>query len=107
MTTPDGNPEKPFDVSQLVVAAGASYVARYSVYHVRQLIKALKDAFQHRDSLLSRRSLPVRCNTAAQRFAHGDRDARLFQRAVRAYRSRPHHDPGQLQDKILIGEFVA
>jgi len=47
MTTPEGNPDQPFDLSQLVIAAGASYVARYSVYHVRRLIRAIKAALQH------------------------------------------------------------
>jgi 2-oxoglutarate ferredoxin oxidoreductase subunit beta len=46
-TTPEGNPERPFDLCQLVLSAGASYVARYSVYHARQLIRSIKAALQH------------------------------------------------------------
>lgn len=45
-TTPWGNQEPPFDLSKLVAAAGAKYVARYSVTQVRHLIKALKTALQ-------------------------------------------------------------
>lgn len=41
-TTPDGNLEPPFDLCQLVKAAGSSYVARYSVIQTRPLISALK-----------------------------------------------------------------
>ena len=47
MTTPAGNPEPPFDLARLVAAAGASYVARYSVWHVRPLISSIKKALQH------------------------------------------------------------
>jgi 2-oxoglutarate/2-oxoacid ferredoxin oxidoreductase subunit beta len=47
-TTPDGNPDRPFDLCRLVEAAGATYVARYSVYHVRPLIRALKEALGHK-----------------------------------------------------------
>ena len=47
VTTPAGNPEPPFDLARLVAAAGASYVARYSVWHVRQLIASIKKALQH------------------------------------------------------------
>lgn len=47
-TTPEGNRESPFDLCRLVAAAGATYVARHSVYHIRPLIRILKRAFQHR-----------------------------------------------------------
>ena len=46
LTTPWGNQEPPFDLSRLVAAAGAKYVARYSVTQIRLLIKAIKTALQ-------------------------------------------------------------
>jgi 2-oxoglutarate ferredoxin oxidoreductase subunit beta len=46
-TTPAGNLEPPFDLSRLVAAAGATYVARYSVWHIRPLIRSIKRALQH------------------------------------------------------------
>jgi 2-oxoglutarate ferredoxin oxidoreductase subunit beta len=48
LTTPMGNPDRPFDLAQLVAAAGATYVARYSVWHVRPLIASLKKALLHK-----------------------------------------------------------
>ncbi len=47
-TTPRGNEEPPFDLCKLVEGAGASFVARYSVYHIRPLIRTLKDALLHK-----------------------------------------------------------
>lgn len=47
LTTPAGNPERPFDLARLVTAAGATYVARYSVWHVRPLIASIQKALQH------------------------------------------------------------
>jgi 2-oxoglutarate ferredoxin oxidoreductase subunit beta len=47
LTTPAGNPDRPFDLAQLVAAAGATYVARYSVWHVRPLIASIKEALLH------------------------------------------------------------
>jgi len=47
LTTPGGNPERPFDLARLVAAAGATYVARYSVWHIRPLIRSIKRALQH------------------------------------------------------------
>ncbi len=43
-TTPYGNPEPAFDCARLVVAAGASYVARWTTYHVFNLLKSMKEA---------------------------------------------------------------
>ncbi|MBT9164224.1 MAG: 2-oxoglutarate oxidoreductase subunit KorB [candidate division WS2 bacterium] len=47
-TTPSGNPEKSFDICSLVMGAGATYVARGTVYHVHQLIKLIKEAINHK-----------------------------------------------------------
>lgn len=43
-TTPYGTFENPFDISQLVIAAGASFVAKWTTYHVRQLTASIKKA---------------------------------------------------------------
>jgi len=45
-TTPYGAAEKPFNLPNLAEAAGAVYVARWTVYHVRQLTKAIKEAMR-------------------------------------------------------------
>ncbi len=46
-TTPQGNPDRSFDLVKLVAAAGATYVARYSVWHIRPLVSSLKRALLH------------------------------------------------------------
>ncbi len=43
-TTPYGNFEFPFNLPYLVSASGASYVARWTVLHIRQLEKAIAEA---------------------------------------------------------------
>jgi len=45
-TTPYGTFENPFDISGLVMAAGASFVARWTTYHPRQLTASIKKAIQ-------------------------------------------------------------
>ena len=45
-TTPFGNIEEPFNLPYLAESAGAVYVARWTTFHVRQSIKAMKDAIQ-------------------------------------------------------------
>ncbi len=47
-TTPYGNFEKPLDVVELAMAAGATYVARWTTFHVRQLEKSILEALLHK-----------------------------------------------------------
>ena len=43
-TTPYGNFEPPFNLPHLAAASGATYVARWTVLHIRQLDKAIAEA---------------------------------------------------------------
>ncbi|MFC2062883.1 thiamine pyrophosphate-dependent enzyme [Chloroflexota bacterium] len=45
-TTGEGSPYHPFDACRLVMAAGGTYAARYSVAHPLLLIKGIKKALQ-------------------------------------------------------------
>ena len=43
-TTPFGNPDSPFNLPLMAYAAGASYVARWTILHVRDLTNAINEA---------------------------------------------------------------
>ena len=45
-TTPYDNAEYPMQIAELLVAAGANYVARWTTFHVRALTAAMKAALQ-------------------------------------------------------------
>ena len=45
-TSPWGSDEPPFDLGRLVNGAGAKFVARHTVFQIRQLIKTLTDALR-------------------------------------------------------------
>ncbi len=47
-TTPWGNPEPPVRAAELVAAAGATYVGRWTTYHLRQLLESFKILLRHR-----------------------------------------------------------
>lgn len=47
-TAPHRNIEPPFKVADLVKAAGAGYVARWTTYHVFKLQTAIKEAISHK-----------------------------------------------------------
>jgi 2-oxoglutarate ferredoxin oxidoreductase subunit beta len=46
-TTPFGNVEKPFDICQLAITAGATFVSRWSPAKPLRAIKSIKNALQH------------------------------------------------------------
>ena len=47
-TAPYSNIDHDFDVAELSTAAGASFVARTTTYHARQMIDLIKQAIQHK-----------------------------------------------------------
>jgi len=47
-TAPFGNIDEAFDIVQLAQAAGASFVARTTTYHVTSMIKILEEAIEHK-----------------------------------------------------------
>jgi 2-oxoglutarate ferredoxin oxidoreductase subunit beta len=46
-SAPHGNPEEPFDACKLAIAAGATFVARWTNSHPRQLTKVFVEAIEH------------------------------------------------------------
>jgi len=46
-TAPYGNIDRDFDIAKLAIAAGATYSARGSVYHVQQTIKLIENGIRH------------------------------------------------------------
>ena len=47
-TTPLGNPDTPFNLPHLAWAAGASYVARWTILHTRDLTTAINEAIMRK-----------------------------------------------------------
>ncbi|MBI5594088.1 MAG: 2-oxoacid:ferredoxin oxidoreductase subunit beta [Deltaproteobacteria bacterium] len=47
-TTPRGNPDTPFSLPLLAFAAGATYVARWTILHTRDLTKSIEEALNRR-----------------------------------------------------------
>ncbi|MFH1491010.1 MAG: 2-oxoacid:ferredoxin oxidoreductase subunit beta [Pseudomonadota bacterium] len=47
-TTPAGNPEAPFNLPLLAYASGATYVARWTILHTRDLTEAIEEALLKR-----------------------------------------------------------
>ena len=103
-TTPHGNVEPPFDVASLVAAAGATYVARWTTYHVFDLVKAIKAALSHRG--FSFVEVVGQCTTsyakAVGKRSAGDFLADYKARAVRVKKAA-ELSSAELEDRIVVG----
>ncbi len=103
-TTPHGNIEPPFDVSSLVAAAGASYVARWTTYQVVDLVKSFKEALAHPGFAFV--EVVAQCTTSYGK-AVGKKNAADFlqdykARSVRVAKAATMA-PEQLDGKIVVG----
>ncbi len=105
-TTPHGNVEPPFNVANLVVAAGAAYVARWTTYHVFQLMKAMQHAMTKKG--FSFIEIVSQCpeNYGRRIGLHHGTDflKRFKEQSVRIAKAREMSEE-ELQDRIVIGEL--
>jgi 2-oxoglutarate ferredoxin oxidoreductase subunit beta len=107
-TTPYGNFEEPLDVTRLVVAAGSSYVARWTTAHGEQLKDAMKKAITTRGFAFIEAASP--CPTAFGRRA-GFKDVSemlhwFLDNSVPLEKASSMAQK-DLVDKIIVGEYVS
>jgi len=107
-TTPYGNFEAPFNVPSLAVACGATYVARWTVLHVRRLEKAFREALDRKGFRVVEVIAP--CSTL---YARRNRLGTGFD-LMKFYRDHcevrhgvdPRETDIEYQEKIILGKFV-
>ena len=107
-TTPFGNIERPFDLSNLAIAAGATFVARWTTYHARSLKNSIKKAIEHKGfsfiEVISQ--CPVQYgkvigmrNDSVSMLMHYKEFAMNIKKAK-------DMSADELKDKIIVGELV-
>lgn len=105
-TAPYGNIDRNFDICNLAAAAGATYAARSTVYHVQQLVKYIEKGLQN-DGFSLVEALSV-CPTQYGRKNKLGNPVNMFNylkdKAVTVEAAK-HMSPEELEDKFLIGEF--
>jgi 2-oxoglutarate ferredoxin oxidoreductase subunit beta len=107
-TMPFGNFEPPFNLPHLVASCGASYVARWTCLHVRQLAKSMKEAIQRKGFRFIEVVAP--CSTLYARLNKLGTGFELMQ----FYHDNSEVNHGadtkdvaiRFQDKIICGKFV-
>ncbi len=107
-TAPYGNIDRNFDLCKLAVAAGATYVARGTVYHTNQLIKLIEEALMHKGfSLVDAVSI---CPTYFGRKNELSSPIEMLkwqrEHAI-SVNAAEKLSPDKLKDKFLIGKFYA
>ena len=106
-TTPYGTFENPFDLSSLVIAAGASFVARWTTYHPRQLTASLKKAIQKKG--FSFLEVITQCPVQFGKKTGSGSAVQMLQEykersiSLKEAAKLPEED---LQGKIVVGELV-
>ena len=105
-TTPYGNSEKHFEPCELANAAGATYVARSTVYHTPQMDKAIAGALEHRGFSLV--EVISNCHTYFGRLNRkGDAVSMLNsfkENSVTTARAK-NLSPQELEGKFVIGKL--
>lgn len=103
-TTPYGNVEKHFEPCELAKAAGATFVARTTVYHTPQMEKNIISAIEHRG--FSMVEVISNCHTyygRLNRLGHAMSMLRLFKEKSVMLGKAKKMTEEELQDKFVIG----
>lgn len=106
-TAPYGTTERPFDLCRLAEAAGATYVARGTVYHIRQLQRIFKNAILHKGFSLV--EVISQCPIYYGRYNEATSPAAMLrwqkENSV-SVTAAAKMSPEELAGKIVIGELV-
>ncbi len=107
VTTPFGNAENPFDICELVKGAGASFIARWTTYHPRQLVRTAKKAIQKKGFAFV--EVLSQCPVEFGRKTGMGTAVQMLEwyktKSVTVARAKDM-SPEELRDRIVVGEFV-
>ncbi len=106
-TTPYGNAEHPFSIAELIAASGASYVARWTTYHIVQLIKAMEEAIQKKGfSFIEIISQCPMNYGRALKLRSGPKLLQLFKEKSINIKKTKDLPEEELKDKFIVGTFI-
>jgi 2-oxoglutarate ferredoxin oxidoreductase subunit beta len=107
ITSPYGNAEYEFDISELVKAAGASYVARWTTYHPRQMTKSIKKGIQKKGFAMIEviTQCPVQFGRVSKQGSAVNMMKNYKQNGIRIEKAAKM-TAAELEGKIVEGEFV-
>jgi len=107
VTTPFGNAENPFDICRLVEGAGATFVARWTTYQPRQIVKTAKKAIQKKGFAFV--EVVSQCPVEFGRKTGMGNSVQMMEyyrkNSVSSAKAKSL-SPEELTGKIVVGEFV-
>ncbi len=107
ITTPFGSLENAFDIAPMVQAAGASYVARWTAAHPRQLIKSIKRAIEKKGfafiEVITQCPVQFGSKTGAGSAVEM---LKMFKEQSISIDHAGEMNSQDLQARIVVGEFV-
>ncbi len=106
-TTPVGNPEAPFNLPLLAWACGATFVARWTILHTRELTECIQKAINKNGFSFIEVLGPCPINYGRRNKEKSLQTLKLYQEQTII---RNHADPTDLEvdftRKVVLGEFV-
>jgi len=106
-TAPYGNVERPMDIAAVAQAAGATYVARCTTYHVRQLINLIAEAIEHKGfSLVEVLTQCPQLFGRLNKCGSPSQMLRSFKERAISVKEASKLGEAELKDKIVIGELA-
>ncbi|MCE5250418.1 thiamine pyrophosphate-dependent enzyme [bacterium] len=107
MTSPYGNVENSFDISGLAAAAGATFVARWTVFHTLQITRTVRKALNHKGFSLI--EIISQCPVQFGRKSGMGNTRQMFDNfknnSVTAKKAADMTDE-ERAGKLVVGEFV-
>jgi 2-oxoglutarate ferredoxin oxidoreductase subunit beta len=107
-TSPYGNAETPFSLPYLAESSGATYIARWTSYHVRQMERTFADALKRKGFVFIEILAP--CPTLyGRRNRLGDalKMVQYYKEKSVIRHEAPTHEVGiDFQGEIVVGKFV-
>jgi len=106
-TTPLGNPEQPFNLPLLAYASGATYIARWTMLHTRDLTKSIEEALQRRGFSFIEVLAPCPTGYGRRNRQKPIESLRLYQeRAIVKNGAHPAEVVLDFDQGITLGNFV-
>jgi len=106
-TTPVGNAEHPFNACDVAIAAGATYVARWTTAHPVQITRAFKEAINHKGFAFV--EVLSQCPTQTGRLIYGTGDPvenfRLLKNSAVTKAKAEKMTPDELLGKVIVGKL--
>ena len=106
-TTPVGNPDTPFNLPLLAYASGATYVARWTILHTRDLTESIEEALLNRGFSFIEVLSPCPVNYGRRNKENGIDTLKIYQeRTIIRNDAQPWELDIDFDRGIVLGKFI-